>query len=159
MATRVIPGKQQLEAWLDEGLTQGQMVQRVYEQTGVTVTRSGIAAAMMREGLGVRDVPRYHDEVPWRVRPEHLRAYPVRMLRLLGRRNQGGSLKPSEIERLDAWLARLADEGLVVAYDPDSPSGFLYVDREDGDPSEVPIRRRRVWLNPPPIPPEPRNHG
>lgn len=126
------------------------MVEKVYELTGETVTRSGIAAAMVREGLGTRDVPRYRDEIPWRVRSEHLRSYPVRMLRLLGRRNAGGTLRPEETERLDGWLAKLAEEGLVVAYDPDSPSGFLYVDREPGDPGDVPIRRKRVWLKPPP---------
>ena len=150
MAERVIPGKRQLERWLDEGLTQEQMVDRVLEMTGETVTRAGISAAITREGLASREVPRYHEEIPWRVRSEHLRSYPVRMLRLLGRRRSGGATLNHEEElRLDRWLTKLSEEGLVVAYDPDSPSGFLYVDREQDDPPRLPIRPKRVWLHPP----------
>lgn len=146
---RVIPGRDTLAHWVDEGLTHQQMADRVFEQTGERVTRSAISMALRRHNLVTTDLPRYHEEIPWRVKVEHLRAYPVRMLRLLGRRNLTGELNPAEDERLENWLALLEKENAVVAYDPDSTTGFMYVPREDGDPLDVPIRVHRVWVSPP----------
>ena len=71
------------------------------------------------------------------------------MLRLLGRRESGYEVGPEASKRLDGWLALLKEESAVVAYDPDSDQGFIYVPRQPEDPIMPPIRRRRVWLNPP----------
>lgn len=80
---------------------------------------------------------------------EHIKAYPARMLRLLGRREAGEDVGEEASRRLDNWLDLLEEREAVVAYDPDSDQGFIYVRREPDDPDMPPIRRRRVWLNPP----------
>lgn len=153
MAVRIIPPKNQLARWLEAGLTHEEIVDKIEEETGQRVTRPAVSLAVKREGLdGIgrsRTIQRRKEEIPWRVQPRHLQRYPVRMLRLYARARSGGALNEGEASRLDSWLAKLHEEGLVVAYDPDSYEGFLYVDREPGDPADIPIRRRRVWLDPP----------
>jgi hypothetical protein len=88
---------------------------------------------------------RYRDELPWKVKTEHLTQYQARMLRLLGRRRQGVDLTDEEDSRLDAWLEDLEDNKWVVAYAPDN-DGFIYVDADEtGDGANgVPIRRRPI---------------
>jgi len=144
-----VPDKGTLRRWHDEGLTHQQMAERILEETGERVSRSAVSMALQRHGITDREKPRYRDEVPWRVRVQHLRAYPVRMLRLLGRRRAGEELDADAAQRLAGWLATLAENNAVVAYDPDTDEGFLYVAREPGDPEDIPIRRERVWVNPP----------
>jgi len=140
------PDKTTMARWLDEGLTHQQIADRVYEQTGVQVTRSAVSVACMSYGLTVPK-NRYKDTVPWRVRVEHGKAYPVRMLRLLGRRRKGKDLDPVQKGQLDAWLRHLSEEQVIVAYDPDSDLGLFYIDAKwkdhDGD---APIRVQEIHL-------------
>jgi hypothetical protein len=140
---RKVPDKATLERWSREGLTHQQMADRTLEETGQRVTRAAISMAMQRYGLATQKA-RYNEEVPWRVRVEHLRAYPVRMLRMLGRRRAGEELDPEANERLDRWLATLVENDAVVAYDPDSDVGFHYVARTPDD-GPLPVRVRRVY--------------
>jgi hypothetical protein len=92
---------------------------------------------------------RFFETVPWRVQPVHAAEYPVRMLRLLGRRRAGIPLDDDSSARLDSWLAMLERERVVVAYAPEGKDGFLYVDeRFRGGPNpNVPIRVQavRAW--------------
>lgn len=145
-ALRRLPDITTLKRWTDEGLTQEQMCALIYEETGYRPRRSSISAALSRAGLSV-DGNRYEDTIPWRVKNEHLREYPPRMLRLLGRRRSGLDLNEDEDRRLDSWLSRLDNENAVVAYDPEAPAeGFVYVEREPNDPEDIPIRRRPVQI-------------
>jgi hypothetical protein len=144
-APRLLPPAQELKKLVDLGYTHADIAEHVFVTTGIQVARSAVSAALSRAGLTTRDGVRYKDELPWRVKAEHLTQYPARMLRLLGRRRGGLELLDDETARLDAWLENLADNELVIAYCPDG-GGFLYVDADEvGDGSHgVPIRKRVI---------------
>lgn len=141
------PDKPEFERWLAEGLTHQQMADRVFEQTGHRITRAAVTVALSGYGL-TTPKPRYKETVPWRVRMDHSKSYPVRMLRYLGRRQQGLPLTEKESTLLDAWLKSMAEDQIVVAYDPDDDIGFHYVDAsfKDND-GEAPIRIKTIHLS------------
>lgn len=144
---RILPSDQTLEKWVNqEHLTHQQIADRVLEETGYTVARSSVSVALTRAGLAGTHM-RFKDEVPWRLKGADLRAYPVRMLRLLGHRRAGSELSPEENKRLDSWLNMLKENKAVVAHDPDATPAVFYIDGEDW-PDGIPIRRERVFLNP-----------
>lgn len=142
-AIRKLPSNSTLQRWVDEGLSHDQIRQRIREETGQVVARSTVSAALSRAGFTKAQM-RYTEEIPWRVNNRHMREYPVRMLRLLGRRRAGLSLKSEECKRLDRWLQQLKDENAVVAYAPQSEVGFVYTERLPLDPADLPIRRNLV---------------
>lgn len=138
---------QELTRLVEQGLTHQQIAEHIQATSGVVVSRSTVSVALSRAGL-TRDVMRYKQELPWKVKSDHITQYPARMLRLLGRRRAGIKLNEDETDRLDAWLDSIAEKNLVVAYVPDG-DGFIYVEadeRHDGA-SGVPIRRRTIDLD------------
>lgn len=138
------PSKDVLRRWQDAGYTQEEMVALTRREFGEEVSRSAIAAAMVRHGLAETGY-RYDRELPWRVNPIHATAYPVRMLRLLGRSRRGGSLNQKEYDMLEAWLDRLDELNLIVAYDHDDHRGFYYInDRHIDHSLDIPIRRQQL---------------
>lgn len=148
-AVRLLPDTVTLRQWVeDEHLTHQQIADRVFAQTGWPVSRSSVSAALSRAGISANG-PRYREELPWRVKMEHIREYPARMLRLLGRRRAGQDMTDEENRRLDAWLAMLEKDHAVVAYDPESEFGFYYIEkdgRSDGH-NGIPIRRQTVRVD------------
>jgi hypothetical protein len=145
----IVPDKNTLVRWSEEGLTHQAMADRVYEETGTRVTRTAISAAMARYGMS-KDGARYRKTIPWRVKVLHAKAYPVRMLRLLGKRLDGGELNPAENQTLDRWLEMISESKTVVAYDPDSDAGFFYIDRKFKDNrGPAPIRRQPIHVDEP----------
>jgi len=143
---QIVPDKNTLQRWVDEGLTHQQMADRVFEEQGERITRNAISAAMMRYGLS-KEGARYEEEIPWRVKMLHAKAFQLRMLRLLGRRRLGRKLNKAEAKQLDEWLKKLKDDNAIVAYDPDSDLGLFYIDAKwkdhDGD---APIRVQEIHL-------------
>ena len=146
---RLVPDKVTIERWIDEGLTHQQMADRLLAETGNKVTRMAISAAIQRYGLA-GEGNRYEDTVPWRIQPSHATAQPLRMLRFMGRRRQGNSLNDAESKQLDAWMKRLTEMDVIVAYDPDDDLGFHYIDARfrDHDDATLPIRRTPIHINP-----------
>jgi len=147
MPRKLTPSKQDLERYVREGMTHEQIAAEHEKQTGARVARSSISAAIHRYGLSEHK-HRYTAEVPWRLRGKDAKAYPIRMLRLLGKRRLGEPLEDGEAKRLDSWLRTLREENAVVAWDPDANPSVFYVEREKDDPVDIPIRVQRVWLNP-----------
>lgn len=136
-----------LRRWRDEGYTQKQMVEKTLEEFGERVSRSAIANAMVRCGLA-DDKPRYAEEVPWAINATHATSHPLRMLRLLGRRNAGGSLNEKETGELESWLRKLTDEKLIVAYDPMDIQGFRYISSKYKDHRRpIPIRVKQIHMD------------
>lgn len=136
----LVPDKTTLRRHIeDEGLTHAQIASMY------GLARSSISAAAAKYGLA-GSMTRHDDTVPWKVKIVHAREYPVRMLRLLGRRRKGMDLTESETKLLDAFLAKLDKEKAIVAYDPDSLDGFLFVDRKyhDHKDKDIPVRRKIV---------------
>lgn len=128
-------------------MTHQQMADRVYAETGNKVTRMAISAAIQRYGLA-GEGNRYENTVPWRIRPSHATSQPLRMLRFLGRRLQGNPLNDSEDKQLNAWLGKITDMGVIVAYDPDDDMGFHYIDKKfkDHKDKNIPIRIKEIHL-------------
>lgn len=128
----VLPPPSELEVMRSRGMTHRQIAEEVTRRTGYEVTREAVSMALKRAGLQ-GDVRRYSDLIPWKVRDQHSRHYALQMLRAEARRRREGDL-PEDLERrLESWKHKLADEGRVVLYDPDSPGGFYYVAREKRD--------------------------
>ncbi len=146
-ARKSTPSKVELEHYLEQGLTHEQIVNEHYKKTGERVARSSVSVAISRYGLS-DERHRHTETIPWKLTGKDLRAYPIRMLRLLGRRRAGERLTADEDRRLDSWLAILDRENAVVAWDPDSSPSIFYTDREPTDDPAIPIRRQRVWLRP-----------
>lgn len=142
---RQLPDNATLKRWVDEGLTHQQIADRVFARTGIAVSRTSVSAAIHRAGLS-QDAPRYTQEIPWRVKTGHLKEYPLRMLRLLGRRRRGDTLNADETKRLDSWLKKLDEEHAVVGYDPDSRFGVYYVEKDDDTDGKdgIPVRVQLV---------------
>lgn len=125
------PNKQALEKYLRDGLTQQQIADAWERDSGFRVGRTTIAMAIARHGLeSAHPRPRYEETIPWRVATQHLNRYDARMLRLEGRRRLGGALDRDDQTRLSAWLNELTEKGAVVAYDPLTPEGFFWLERE-----------------------------
>jgi hypothetical protein len=130
----VAPTKDQLERYLDRGLTQQQIADAWYEDSGERVSRTTIAMAIKRYELkSSRTRPRYEDVLPWRVRVQHRQAYDAQMLRLEGRRRHGHPMNPRQKAELTNWLRRLKEADAVVAYSPDTEEGFFWVVRTPAD--------------------------
>lgn len=140
---RVSPTEKELEELLRQGYTHEEIVEKVYEETGVRLSRSTISVAIGRAGLTTQN--RYTEEIPWKVATKYLRQYQVKMLRLLGRRRAGHSLSNTEDSRLDSWLSKLESENAVVVYDPNR--GFGYAERSSTDPEDLPIHPVDVELH------------
>lgn len=146
---RILPDTSTLKHWVeDEGLTHEAIADRIAQETGQRPARATVSVAISRAGIS-EPRHRFKDEIPWRLTGKDLKAYPVRMLRLLGHRRNENDLTEAENKRLDNWLAMLERENAVVAWDPDSTPAVFYIDRQPGDGDDgIPIHRQRVWLNP-----------
>lgn len=131
-APRLLPSDSTLAKWRAQGMTLKQIVARIKEETGVAVSVSSVGAALSRAGLTNR--VRYDDHIPWQpIKTEHNKAYPLTMLRLLARRDNGLALTEDQEARLEAWLDRMDEEDAVVIYKYDSEDGFYYVKRKPSD--------------------------
>lgn len=127
-APRLVPSDSILGAWRDEGLTVRQMVARIRERDGVTVSEGTIYSAMSRAGLTERK--RYDEFVPWRVREEHANDYPLVMLRIAARVAAGEVLPLWQAKKYVSWVERLRSAGAVVHYEP--TAGWFYVPARPG---------------------------
>jgi len=137
------PDKTTLRRWLREGLTQRQIAERWYDETGENCSRAAVGMAISRYGLkSAHAIERYDDLIPWQVQSVHSMHKHARHLRWLSRRRRGLPLNDEESRRLDSWLQKLETSNAVVHYDPDTPQGFWLVHREPED-GDDPIRRPR----------------
>ena len=140
---RVLPSPDELRRMVEAGWSHADIAAHVEKTTGQQVQRSAVSAALSRAGL-TKATPRYKEEIPWRVSEGHLTEYPVRMLRLLGRKRRGLPMNEEEEDRLSSWMEQLAEWDAVVAYSPSV--GFMYVAADEiGDwDNGIPIRRRTI---------------
>lgn len=149
-ANKILPDKQTLQHWIEgEGLTHQQCADRIFETTGKRVGRSAISVACHRYGI-TEEGTRYSDYIPWRVSMYHIRAYPLRMLRLMGRRDTKGvkTLSKQEKDMLDGWLRMLDEQKAIVAYDPDDDQGVHYINVKYKDhDGPAPIRKKMIHLD------------
>ena len=126
-----IQDEQEVLRWFEEGRSYIWMVEEYERKYNIETTITMWGNFRRRRGLPKR-VVRDDNLIPWLVKDEHRWAYPVAMLRTEARRRAGGSLTPLEQSRVDAWKARLEQDNMVVHYEPDSETGFFYVERREG---------------------------
>lgn len=145
---RLIPGKSELRQLVAAGKTHADIADLVYTRTGQRVTRGAVSSAISRAGLST-PAHRYKDHLPWRVKVEHSKHYAARMLRLLGRQDAGEQLSESDRLRLEAWMSKLSEEGVIVAYAPGTEEGFHYVKPPKGYRRRgAPILRQEIRVAP-----------
>lgn len=121
----------EVRRWFEQGWTYQQMVDEYVNKYNIETTIAMWGNYRRRNGLESRNVWDV-ELIPWRVKQEHHALNPVVMLRKLARRRAGAPLTPDTDHQLDAWLAGLEREDLVVHYDPDTVEGFFYVPRRPG---------------------------
>jgi len=144
---RVLPPIGELIKMSEAGHSHSEIAGILSEKLGVPVARSTISAAFHRAGVSA-NAHRYSQELPWRVKSEHLSQYPARMLRLLGRKRAGLELGPGDEKRLERWMGLLEREREVVGYDPNTIEGFWYVPRRGSEGRDgIPIRRKTIDVN------------
>lgn len=137
---RKLPSESILRKWVEvEGLSHGEIVFRVKEETGEDVSRSSVSAALSRAGYTHR--VRYGEEIPWpRISVDHNASFPLFMLRTQARLNRGLPVKERDEARLEEWKKELKEKNLVVHYEPRSPEGWFYTEaRPDIDTGLVRI--------------------
>jgi hypothetical protein len=132
------------------GMSYDEIAEALTEATGRPVSRRSVSLALSIAEVTKRTGRRYRYCVPWRVREKHSTEYPVRMLRLLGRRLDGNIVDDSTEERLDQWLEMLWREHVVVAYCPEHLfRGFHYIDEKyrtmNPDYDGIPLRVQELW--------------
>lgn len=130
----IVPEKTQLRRYLDQGLTQKQIVEQYESDTGIKCSRSAIAMAISRYGLtSARPRDRYMDMLPWKLAAEHQYLPEARLLRFEARRRRGLDLTERERKWLTTWLKMLDDKQAVVTYDPRTTEGFFLIPRTEDD--------------------------
>jgi len=138
---RVLPPIDQLQRWVEEGYTHEQITDLILIHTGQKVSRSTVSVALMRANK-TKPKARFDEELPWKVKSQHLARYPARMLRVLARVRRGIDVPELEHHKLELWLAKISEHNIVVAYDPESRPGFFYCPKKRGDgKNDIPIRR------------------
>jgi len=130
MPASKIQNHTEVARWFREGRTYRWMVDQYREKYHIETTPSMWGNYRRRQAIE----PRHAREsmVPWRLRAEHRTNYMAQMLRAEGRRRAGLPNPPATERRLDAFIARLDREGLVVHYDADLPEGFFMVPAREG---------------------------
>ncbi|GAA2426677.1 hypothetical protein [Streptomyces macrosporus] len=148
MPKRKIVDEGEVIRWFEEGWTYQEMTDEYKRKYNIDTVLSLWGNFRQRKGLD-RRIARDDDLIPWAMKREHRQLYPVMMLRLEARRRAGMAIDEDERKRLDSWKRKLAEENVVVHYDPDTEDGFAYVRREptDGDLIRRPARKTTLRRN------------
>jgi len=131
------------------GMTHQQIADELSRRYGVRIARSTVSGAIARAGENLAKRPRYSEYTPWHVPQEAQMEYPLRMLRLMGRSEQGGGLSSVEEQRLEAWLRTLEETDTVVVFCPEALdlglNAFHYAPSQAKDnDGAIPIRVKPV---------------
>ncbi|MFB7185234.1 hypothetical protein ACFCZT_07920 [Streptomyces sp. NPDC056230] len=138
-AARILPTSDVLRKHREAGWS----YQRIADHYGVS---KGAVYLQLRDAGLAKARPSYKHLIPWTVRQEHAHAFPVLMLRTLGKRDAGGDVPEVKLGMLNRWLDEIKAADVVVCYkrdmppNPASPStgGFYYSRRRpDDDPKSL----------------------
>lgn len=143
MVSKKIVNEQEILQWYEEGKTYSWMVDEYLRKYNIQISPSAFGNFRRLRGLERRQT-RDSDLIPWLVLEKHRWHYYVVQLRTEARRREGKPLKPREIQKLDSFIANLAEANAVVHYDPDTEQGFFAVPRREGidtDLVRVPDRK------------------
>jgi hypothetical protein len=97
------------------------------------VTPAAVSKRFATLGQYLRPI-RFRETLPWPVATEHRALYAAQRLRSHLKARSGIELAPRERKLLDAWYARLQQDGTVLDYTPVAVGNpWLYVPRETSD--------------------------
>ena len=135
-----LPPPGELRRLAAAGLTFEEISDAVHRAGGAGVSQAALETALSSACMTGEALTSYFDCLPWRIRPEHAGDPSAAMLRLVGRRRVGVPLPRALCDRVDAWLAELAQRRVVVAYSP--IDGFVLVPESmrSGRHRDLPIR-------------------
>lgn len=122
--------------WYEEGRTYAWMVEEYARKYNLEVSPSMFSNFRARRGLQ-RRFARDDELIPWQVDRRHRWRYPLAMLRYEARRRSGLEVPEARLRDLDAFLDHLAEDGLVIHYDPDTEEGFFYVAPREGIDTDI----------------------
>lgn len=131
MPASKIVNEQEVVRWFEEGKSYHWMVEEYKRKYNIETVPSMWGNFRRRRGLERRTL-RDDDLLPWKMDDAHRWLFPAQMLRAEARRRAGKTLRPDEEKRVDNFIKRLKDEGLVVHYDIDTKEGFFYVPARPG---------------------------
>ena len=113
-------------------MTHQEIADRVFEDTGVKVTRSSVSGALSRAGL--TNPTRYTSWLPWKpIKSEHNNNHIANMLRVGARLEAGEKVPDRDAAKFESWQRRLIEADAVVTYVYESNDGWYYVRRKPED--------------------------
>ena len=130
MPASKIQDEQEVIRWFEEGKTYDEMCRIYREKYNIETVPSLWGNFRRRRGLA-RRIVRDDQLIPWAVEERHRWAFPLQMLRLEARQRAGEPVREADAVRHRNFIAKLRDEGLVVAYD--AATGFTYEPRQSGE--------------------------
>lgn len=142
---RKIVDEGEVRDWIEEGKPYRWMVEEYDRKYNRHVSASMFSEFRATRGLA-RRVVRDPELIPWAVKPEHRVDSILGYLRTEARVRAGEA--PEDLSygartNWQAFIRRLAEENLVVHYDPDTEQGFFLVPREPGDTDIIRRPKRR----------------
>ena len=126
-----IQDESELMRWFAEGRTYQWMTEEYLRKYGIETGPSMFGNFRRRRGLD-RRIARDDDLIPWEVKREHRYDYPIMNLRAEARRRAGFEIPEHVATQVDAWIAGMDRDGVVLHYDPDTEEGWFYVPRREG---------------------------
>lgn len=129
---RKAPGREWIASKIAQGLSDQQIADRWFEETGELVTRQAINKIVRMHDL--RPHWKQHaDVIPWKVQGRHSGHYYHKILYAEARRRKGQPLSPDWAAKLESFKRKLKERNAVIAYVPDSPKGFYLVKALPGE--------------------------
>jgi hypothetical protein len=133
-APRLLPDNDVLAALRRQGWTYDDIARQYGVSRGAVYLR-------LKQAHATTTRARHAALIPWTVALRHAQAVPVRMLRLLGQRENGDTLSPAKARMLDKWLIEVGEADVVICYEPEYPpnpaspenGGFYYSRRRAGE--------------------------
>lgn len=141
---RKIVDETELMRWWEEGLTYKEMAERYLEQYNLQVRPQMFSEWRRRRGLP-RRISHHEEFVPstWKMNPRHRYRMEITALRTLAQMWDGKEVSAERQRMAERLLKRVREEGVVVAYAPNTEQGFFMIPREAKD-GEAIVRRKMV---------------
>lgn len=125
--------KNDLTVWLQQNRRVEWIVNTVQTGYGIQITPTQLTAFSVRQGLHRRRDNLAHNLIPWKIeRHSHARMYPYLMLSAEARLRAGVRQSGETVNRLVLWKDKLATDGHVVDYRPNTFEVWWYVPARPG---------------------------